>query len=182
MGTFYRGGHFIRPPEVRNAIRFITSVFWKKTYTIPEVPRMNEQDNIAIIKKLYAAFANGDVQTILDNVADNAEWINYGPATIPYAGSRSGLNQVREFFQAIDASTTGGKVTADNFIAQGDTVVATGRYTATVRGTGAQIDTPTAHIFNIRNGKVAKWVGFSDSAKVAEAHTGTSAATGAARR
>jgi uncharacterized protein len=137
---------------------------------------MNEQDNVSLIRKIYAAFAAGDAQTILDSVTDNAQWINHGPATIPYAGSRTGKAQIAEFFQAIANSTTGGKVTAENFVAQGDTVVATGRYQATVRNTGAEIDTPIAHFFTVRNGKVEKWVGFSDSAHVADAHTGKAAA------
>jgi ketosteroid isomerase-like protein len=139
---------------------------------------MAQQDNVAIIRKIYAAFGAGDVNAILASVADDAEWINYGPPTIPYAGSRSGRAQINEFFNAIGSSTTGGKVTAETFIAQGDTVVATGRYAATVRGTGAQIDTPVAHIFTLRNGKVTKWIGFSDTAHVAEAHTGATSAAG----
>jgi len=132
---------------------------------------MNEQDNIGIIRKIYVAFGAGDVQTILDAVTDDAAWINHGPATIPYAGSRSGKAQVREFFQAIADATTRAKVIPENFVAQGDVVVATGRYQATVRDTGAAIDTPLAHFFTIRNGKIARWEGFSDSAQVAAAHS-----------
>ena len=64
----------------------------------------------------------------------------------------------------------------DVVIADGDTVIATGRYTATVRDNGAEIDVPIAHVFTVRNGKVSKWVGLSDTAKVAEAHTRAAAA------
>ena len=137
---------------------------------------MNEQENVNLIRNIYSAFAAGDAQTILDSVTDNAQWINHGPASIPYAGSRAGKAQITEFFQAIANSTTGGKVIAENYVAQGDTVVATGRYQATVRNTGAEIDTPIAHFFTVRNGKVEKWVGFSDSAQVADAHAGRAAA------
>jgi ketosteroid isomerase-like protein len=137
---------------------------------------MNDQDNIGLIRKIYAAFGAGDVQAILDSVADGADWINHGPVTVPYAGSRSGKTQILEFFQAIADSTTGGKVIAGNFIAQGDTVVALGSYKATVRNTGAEIDTPVAHIFTVRDGKVVRWEGFSDSALVAAAHTGKAVA------
>jgi ketosteroid isomerase-like protein len=137
---------------------------------------MNEQENVNLIWNIYSAFAAGDAQTILDSVTDNAQWINHGPASIPYAGSRAGKAQITEFFQAIANSTTGGKVIAENYVAQGDTVVATGRYQATVRNTGAEIDTPIAHFFTVRNGKVEKWVGYSDSAQVADAHTGRAAA------
>ena len=137
---------------------------------------MNEQDNITFIQKMYAAFGEGDVQTLLDSVTDNAEWINYGPDTIPYAGSRSGKTQIREFFQVIGETSTGSKIVAENFVAQGDTVVATGRYQAKVSATGVEIDTPIAHVFTVRNGKVTRWEGFSDTALVAAAYTGRAAA------
>jgi ketosteroid isomerase-like protein len=45
-----------------------------------------------------------------------------------------------------------------------------------VRDTGLDIDTPIAHLFTVRNGKVVRREGFSDSARVAEAHTGKAAA------
>ena len=137
---------------------------------------MANQDNVALIKKMYAAFSSGDVQTILDSISDDAEWVNYGPSTIPYSGSWRGRSQVGEFFQAMGASITGGKVLPDVVIADGDTVIATGRYTATVRDNRAEIDVPIAHVFTVRNGKVSKWVGLSDTAKVAEAHTRAAAA------
>ena len=137
---------------------------------------MSDRDNVALIRKMYTAFGAGDVQTLLDSVSDNAEWINHGPNTIPYAGSFAGKARIREFFQAIAQSTTGGQVVAGDFTASGETVVATGRYRATVKNTGTQIDTPIAHLFTVRNGKVVKWIGFSDTAQVAAAHTGKAAA------
>lgn len=45
-----------------------------------------------------------------------------------------------------------------------------------MRDTGLDIDTPIAHLFTVRNGKVVRREGFSDSARVAEAHTGKAAA------
>ena len=137
---------------------------------------MNEQDNVNLIRKIYAAFAAGDAQTILDSVTitrNGSTTVRPASHTPDRARAR---RKSREFFQAIANSTTGGKVIAENFVAQGDTVVATGRYQATVRNTGAEIDTPIAHFFTVRNGKVEKWVGFSDSAQVADAHTGKAAA------
>jgi uncharacterized protein len=137
---------------------------------------MANQDNVALIKKMYAASSSGDVQTILDSITDDVEWVNYGPSTIPYSGSWRGRSQVGEFFQAMGSSTTGGKVAPDTVIGDGETVMATGRYTATVRNNSAEIDAPIAHVFTVRDGKVTKWVGLSDTAKVAEAHTRAAAA------
>lgn len=137
---------------------------------------MREKENVTLIQKIYAAFGAGDIQTILSLVDSNAEWVNYGPTTIPYAGNFN--RRIPGFFQAIGESTMNGKVTADKYIAQDDTVVAIGRYSATVRNTGSKIDTPIAHTFTIRDGKVTSWIGFSDSAAVAAAHSGSSASAG----
>lgn len=135
---------------------------------------MAEQENVVLIGRIYSAFSAGDIQTILENVSGNATWVNYGPETVPYAGDFTG--RIKEFFQAIGKSTTNGKVSPEKFIAQGDHVVALARYSATVRETGAHIDTPIAHIFTVSGGKVNSWTGFSDSAAVAAAHTAREAA------
>ena len=137
---------------------------------------MSENDNVRLIEKIYAAFSTGDIPTILNNSAPNAQWINHGPAAVAYMGDFSG--RLTAFFQAIGEATTDAKVTPEKFVAQGDTVVALARYTAKVRGTGAQIDTPLAHFFTIQNGKLTSWIGFSDSAAVAAAHSGAAASAG----
>ena len=129
---------------------------------------MAVEDNVTLIRTIYSAFSAGDIQKVIDNVTPTAQWINYGPHTIPYAGDFTG--RIQEFFQAIGKSTTDGKVVPEKFIAQDDTVVSLARYTASVRDTGAQINTPIAHIFTVSGGKVTSWIGFSDSAAVAAAH------------
>ena len=134
---------------------------------------MSEQTNTAVIQSMYAAFNSGDVQTILANVAPNAEWVDYGPAAVPYFGDFTG--RVLEFFQAIGGSTTGGNVAVSNYIASGDVVVTQGQYTATVQSTGAKIDSPVAHVFTLKDGKVTSWKGYGDSAAVLAAHSGKAA-------
>jgi ketosteroid isomerase-like protein len=134
---------------------------------------MAEEDNVALIRTIYSAFSTGDIKTILENVSADAQWVNYGPETIPYAGDFTG--RIKEFFVAIDQSTTGGKVIPEKFIGQDDNVVSIGRYTASVRNTEAKIDTPIAHVFTVSGGKVTTWTGFSDSAAVAAAHASSDA-------
>jgi ketosteroid isomerase-like protein len=85
---------------------------------------------------------------------------------------------VERFFRALGSSVDNGRVTPEEFIAQADKVVATGRFSATVKATGKHIDVPIAHVFTIRNEKIARWVGYADTARVAEAYaaSGKSAA------
>ena len=134
---------------------------------------MGEQANSSLIQKMYSAFNNGDIQTVLANVAPGAEWVNYGPAAVPYFGVFTG--HIEDFFKAIGTTTTGGHVAVDQYIASGDMVVTRGRYTATVRDTGSKIDAPIVHLFAVRDGKVTSWNGYSDSAAVLAAHTSQSA-------
>lgn len=99
--------------------------------------------------------------------------MNYGPAAVPYFGVFTG--HIEDFFKGIGTTTTSGNVAVDQYIASGDMVVTQGRYTATVRNTGSKIDAPIVHVFAVRDGKVASWNGYSDSAAVLAAHTRESA-------
>jgi len=132
---------------------------------------MNEQANIEVIRSIYAAFNAADLTAVMSLIADDATWHNQGAANVPYAGSYNGKTEIPRFFQAIAESTTGGAVVAEEFIAQGERVVALGHYRATVRSTGAQIDCPVAHVFSVRGGKIVSWEGYSDTVQVAAAHT-----------
>ena len=137
---------------------------------------MNEQQNIALIQKLYDAFAKGDLQTILNALVSDIEWTLEGPAIIPFCGKRKGIPQVTQFFEALATTQTGQKLTIEKFVAQGDTVAMLGRYQATVTATGKKFDSPVAHFFTIRDGKVSRFVEVAETAGAADAYTSASAA------
>jgi hypothetical protein len=132
---------------------------------------MANDSNVALIETMYDAFAQGNIQFILDRITEDVDWVNEGPESIPYAGTFKGPNDVQRFFQALGSTVDNGRVTAEDFIAQGEKVVATGRFSATVKATGKRIDVPIAHVFTVRNGKIARWVGYADTARVAEAYS-----------
>jgi ketosteroid isomerase-like protein len=127
------------------------------------------QSNTGVIQNVYAAFNRGDLQAVLANVQPNAEWVNFGSGSVPYFGDFTG--RITNFFQAIGQSTNGGNVAVDRYIDAGDTVITEGRWSATVKDSGARIDAPIAHVFTLRDGKISSWRGYSDTAAVAAAHT-----------
>src|SRR6202042_1022295 len=116
-------------------------------------------ENIAIVKKLYEPFATGDIKTILDHLTDDIKWSSPGPTTVPYSGDRTGPAQVREFFDQLVGTQQDVKLTIDQFIAQGDAVATLGRYSGSVKATGAPFESVVGHFFTIRNGKVSRWIG-----------------------
>ena len=137
---------------------------------------MNDQQNTNLVKAMYAAFGRGDIQTILDHCVADVEWRFEGPSTIPYAGVRRGPAEVAGFFQALASTQANMSLTPEQFIAQGDHVAVLGRYAATVTATGQRFDSPLGHFFTIRDGKVARFINFGDTAMVAAAYSQAAAA------
>jgi ketosteroid isomerase-like protein len=137
---------------------------------------MSEPANIALIHRLYDAFSRGDVATILSNLTPDVEWIFEGPAIVPFTGKRHGIEETKGFFTALATTQSGMKLTTDEFVAQGDRVATYGRYTGTVTATGKKFDSPVGHFFQIKDGKVARFVNMGDTAAYVEAYTASSSA------
>ena len=137
---------------------------------------MNEQQNVELIEKAYAAFAHGDIAAILEMLTPDVQWGFEGPDTIPFAGIFVGPGQVAKFFAALATTQTDHKLSISEFIAQGDKVASVGRYSAVVTGTGKRIDSAVAHVFTIRDGKISRFLDFGNTAQMAEAYTGGAAA------
>jgi ketosteroid isomerase-like protein len=141
---------------------------------------MSEQENIALIKKMYDAFGRGDIQTIVDHLTDDVEWLAEGPSSVAYFGKMKGPAEVQsKFFGGIAGTQEEMKLAMEDFIAQGDGVATFGRYSARVKATGKRFDGPLGHLFRIRGGKVSKFVNLGDTAAVAEAYSGAAASNAA---
>jgi len=126
---------------------------------------------------MYEAFGRGDIQTIVENLTSDVEWIAEGPSSVAYFGTMKGPAEVKsKFFGGLAGTQENMKLTPEDFIAQGDGVAMFGRYSAKVKTTGKRFDATLAHLFKIRNGKVSKFVNVGDTAAVAEAYSGAAAA------
>ena len=117
-----------------------------------------------IVQDLYAAYRRGDLPAILASLASDVVWESEGPAAISFCGIRHGIKETTGFFEALAADFTNPEITISEYVASGDAVMTLGRYKATARKTGKVFDTPIAHYWKIRDGKVARYVGFDDTA------------------
>jgi ketosteroid isomerase-like protein len=97
------------------------------------------------IKQRYEAFASGDVDSALDNWADDFVWQGSNSTDLPGGGERRGkeeaLQAVQEAVGAWDEFT----VTPDEFFESDDTVVVLGHTDVKKGGESAQI--PVVHIW-----------------------------------
>jgi uncharacterized protein len=128
------------------------------------------QPNVDVIEKIYADFSRGDIPGVIGAMDPQSELIYEGPSTIPWAGNRRGIEGWGKFFEAVGANLDGVALTTmEIFAAQGDNVVASGRYRATVKKTGKQIDSPLVHLWTVRNGKVVRCLEVTNTAAEAAA-------------
>ncbi|MGH2750080.1 MAG: nuclear transport factor 2 family protein [Actinomycetota bacterium] len=127
---------------------------------------MREQ-SVDIVRAVYEAFGRGDVQAVLGALADELEW--YEAEGMPYGGLYRDREAVAEkVFGPLIEDIPDFEVSPEEFIASGDTVVALVRYTGSGKATGKRLDLPVAHVWDIRNGKIARFRHFADTATFLE--------------
>lgn len=133
---------------------------------------MSEQENVQTVRKAYDAFARGDIATLMEMVHEDVEWETPGDSKIiPHAGKRRGRDAVKEFFMLVGENEEVQKFEAHEFFAQGDRVAATATYAGRVRSTGKPFSCEIAHFFTIRDGKLASFREYYDTAESIEAYT-----------
>ena len=127
---------------------------------------MGEQ-SVDVVRGVYEAFGRGDVPAVLGAMADDIEW--HEAEGMPYGGVYHGGEAVaKNVFGPITADISDFAVTPEEFIASGNAVAAVVRYTGTGQATGKQLDLPAVHVFNVRDGKIAQFRQFIDTAKFLE--------------
>ncbi len=127
---------------------------------------MGEQ-SVDVVRGVYEAFGRGDVPAVLGAMADDIEW--HEAEGMPYGGVYHGGEAVAQnVFGPITQDVVDFAVTAEEFIASGDAVAAVVRYTGTGKATGKQLNLPVVHVWDVRNGKLAQFRQFIDTAKFLE--------------
>ena len=106
-------------------------------------------------------------------LTDDVEWWIAGPSEIlPWAGTRRGREQVGRFLVAFPETLEIQAFEPRTFIAQGETVVVLGRELARVKPTGCICETEWVMVFTLRDGKIARFRQYHDSAAWVVAYRG----------
>lgn len=132
---------------------------------------MSENDNITRMQELYAAFGRGDIDAILENVTEDCNW---GTATvaqeIPWYRIRSGRAGVADFFQTLASEVDLQQFEPRIYSATGNDVLITIDYTYHVKKTGKIAPSTAVHQFTFRDGKVARFRAYEDTAAIRDAY------------
>ena len=125
------------------------------------------------LKEGYEAFASGDVEKATENFADDVRWEGSNSSRIPGSGTYTGKDEiVQNAWAALPQNFDDFRLTPDEFIEQGDTVVVLGHSEAKAKSTGKEIKAPFVHIWRFEGDKVKRAQVLSDTAVIAEALEG----------
>jgi ketosteroid isomerase-like protein len=139
-------------------------------------PAMNTQQNKQLIMQCYQLYKEKNIRGLLNLFHDDIEWIASDSDDIPFAGSFHGKDEVAQFFTKLEQAQDVIQFEPRDFIAEGDKVVATGNSSWHVKSTGLTYDDPWAHVFTIRDGKVARLQQYNHTAAAETAYRPTRAA------
>jgi len=125
-------------------------------------------NNVELMKSLYQAFAAGDIPGLLQSFDENIEWTE--AEGFPYGGTYRGANAIVEnVFMKLGSEWEGFSAVPDEFLDAGDNIVALGHYSGKYNQTGKSMKVPFAHVWTLRDGKIVKFVQYTDTLKVSEA-------------
>ena len=129
---------------------------------------MSEQQNLDVVRDLYAAFGRGDLEAIVAPLDPEVSWRTPGGPDLPTAGLRRGVPAVRDFFGLLLSTFDIADFQPQDFLVAGDKVVVLGTSREGPKGSGRLVDFRWVHVFTFRNGKI---VAFEEPADVSELAT-----------
>ncbi len=157
---FYDTGHFAletHAAEIGPAV----ADFLARTAAGPD--QAAGRTPVGTVSRLYAALAAGDVPAALGLMSDSVEWVTM--PTWPYRAGGRGPQAVADgVLGPMMAEWADLRLdVADQWAADGDRVVAVGHYRGVHRRTGRRVDAEFAHVWTVRDGRVARFQSVMDS-------------------
>lgn len=127
------------------------------------------KNSLKIVRRFYEALRRGDLPEVLGLLDLHIEWTEaerfpyYGGTwRSPEAIAKGLLEPLAQDWNHFEAKPT-------DFISEGDETVAFGIYFGAHKSTGRSVIAPFAHRWKVRDGKIIRFVQYTDTAKVLEA-------------
>jgi ketosteroid isomerase-like protein len=130
-------------------------------------------EDVQLVRSLYAAFARGDIDSIVSAADPDVAWIsNADPALLPFGGERKGIEGVRSFFRELTANIELDSFQPREFFGGHDFLAVLGRSISRSKRTGEPFEDDWMHLVWIRHGKVTGFRLFNDTHALVQAYFG----------
>ncbi|HQX54694.1 MAG TPA: nuclear transport factor 2 family protein [Pyrinomonadaceae bacterium] len=122
--------------------------------------------NGVVISGVYEAFGTGNIPAVLGAFDENIAWTE--AEGFMYGGTYVGPNAVLEnVFMRLGTEWEGFSAVPHQIIDGGDSVVGLGTYSGKYLKTGKSMSVPFAHVWTLRDGKIVKFVQYTDTLVIA---------------
>lgn len=126
-------------------------------------------DNTEVIRQAYERFAAGDVPGLLAMMDPKIEWFEAENSPYwrgqPYVGPEPVVEHV---FARIQEDFENFSIEVQRISGGENTVLVEARYGGTGRATGKPIDAQVAHVWDVRDGKLARFQQYVDTWRLAQ--------------
>ncbi|MEP6503912.1 MAG: nuclear transport factor 2 family protein [Betaproteobacteria bacterium] len=110
--------------------------------------------NLDIIRATYEGPSEENGRNLVAALAKDASWKE--AAGFPYAGTYIGAEQiVANVFQRLATEWIGYQAKVHTYLSEGDRVAAFGVYSGSYRATGKAMTASFAHLYRLKDGKIA---------------------------
>jgi ketosteroid isomerase-like protein len=128
------------------------------------------QQNKTIVQQAYNNFKTGNIEALLSLMSDDITWTLPEMEGVPFAGKRTGRDQVGEFFGTLGLTQDSLRFEPREVIAEGDKVISLGSYDWRVKSNSREFGGDFAHVFTVRDGKIVDFHEYMDTAACIAAH------------
>ena len=123
-------------------------------------------DPIETVRNFYEAITAGDVSAMTSLMAPDIEWITVMDVHITGKGPEEVMQKA---FLPLMQEWESFSPAPSEFLVAGSTVVSLGRFTCVHRATHKRADSAYAHVWDIKDGKIARFRQYIDTVAIEEA-------------
>jgi ketosteroid isomerase-like protein len=118
---------------------------------------------LEVVQAAYAAFGRGDIETILNSIADEVDWKFFGPKGLPFTGTFRTKGDIAKWFASIPEVDDIQEFEPREFISAGDNVTVLGWERTRARPSGKEFESEWVHVFTVRAGRIVRFWGMYDT-------------------
>lgn len=137
--------------------------------TIQANTEANTMTNLDIVKSTYeGSTSEENGKNLKRYITSETRWTE--AAGFPYSGTYQGLEQIeRNVFARLASEWIDYNFAVEDYVANGDKVVAFGTYSGTYKATGISFKARVAHLWQLKDSKIVSFEQFVDSKTVTDA-------------
>ena len=120
--------------------------------------------NVTIVRACYDAFLAGDFSAVLERMDPGIEWTDQ--ESLPWGGVHRGHDEFGAHMQSFAGHFEEFRIEPLQFLDAGDHVVVQARFAGRAAG---DFNVGVVYIWELRDGKVVRVEGYTDSARVLDA-------------